>query len=96
MPPQLHHALDAALEELEREGGWSARHARYRTLAARVAQGLAELGIEPLLAENESSVVLRAYRLPLGLSYAHLHDALKAEGFVIYAGSGYRRQEVQA
>jgi aspartate aminotransferase-like enzyme len=34
---------------------------------------------------GESSVVLRAYRLPL-MTYQMLHDALKAEGFVIYAG----------
>jgi 2-aminoethylphosphonate-pyruvate transaminase len=32
--------------------------------------------------------VLRAYKLPSRLSYAQLHDALKADGFVIYAGQG--------
>jgi 2-aminoethylphosphonate-pyruvate transaminase len=32
--------------------------------------------------------VLRAYRLPEGVSYPQLHDALKARGFVIYAGQG--------
>ncbi len=88
MPPQIHYALDVALEELERDGGWPARHARYRTLAERVRQGLAALGVAPLLAEGERSVVLRAYRLPERLSYERLHDALKAEGFVIYAGQG--------
>jgi 2-aminoethylphosphonate-pyruvate transaminase len=31
---------------------------------------------------------LRAYRLPAGVSYTTLHDALKADGFVIYAGQG--------
>jgi 2-aminoethylphosphonate-pyruvate transaminase len=38
------------------------------------------------LAPRESSVVLRAYRLPVGLACASLHDSLKAQGFVIYAG----------
>ena len=33
-------------------------------------------------------MVLRAYRLPAGLSYTALHDALKAQGYVIYAGQG--------
>jgi 2-aminoethylphosphonate-pyruvate transaminase len=33
-------------------------------------------------------VVLRAYHLPRGITYAVLHDALKADGFVIYAGQG--------
>ena len=37
---------------------------------------------------EESSVVLHAYRLPAGIGYAALHDGLKAEGFVIYAGQG--------
>jgi 2-aminoethylphosphonate-pyruvate transaminase len=33
-------------------------------------------------------VVLRAYRLPAGLTYPQLHDGLKERGFVIYAGQG--------
>jgi len=32
--------------------------------------------------------VLRAYRLPNGVTYEQLHDGLKARGFVIYAGQG--------
>jgi 2-aminoethylphosphonate-pyruvate transaminase len=32
--------------------------------------------------------VLWSWQLPAGLSYARLHDALKADGFVIYAGQG--------
>lgn len=32
--------------------------------------------------------MLRAYRLPQGVSYEQLHDGLKARGFVIYAGQG--------
>jgi 2-aminoethylphosphonate-pyruvate transaminase len=53
-----------------------------------VRAGLAKLGIEAALPPEESSVVLRAYRLPTDLAYRTLHDALKAEGFVIYAGQG--------
>jgi 2-aminoethylphosphonate-pyruvate transaminase len=33
-------------------------------------------------------VVLRAYRQPPAVTYTHLHDALKHDGFVIYAGQG--------
>jgi 2-aminoethylphosphonate-pyruvate transaminase len=33
-------------------------------------------------------VVLRSYRLPPALRYAQVHDALKSDGFVIYAGQG--------
>ncbi len=88
--PAVHayYALLEALKEHAEEGGWPARHARYAGLAEQVRAGLSALGIEPLLPPGESSVVLRAYRLPNGMKYATLHDALKADGFVIYAGQG--------
>lgn len=37
---------------------------------------------------GQSSVVLRSYKLPPTITYEALHDALKAGGFVIYAGQG--------
>ncbi|CAB3758693.1 2-aminoethylphosphonate aminotransferase [Paraburkholderia solisilvae] len=88
--PSVHayYALVEALRELADEGGWSARHARYAALAEQVRAGLAARGMASVLAPHESSVVLRAYRLPAGVSYPHLHDALKSRGFVIYAGQG--------
>ena len=46
------------------------------------------LGIESAVPAEQSSVVLRAYRLRPGLTYETLHDALKSAGFVIYAGQG--------
>ena len=39
-------------------------------------------------AAEQSSVVLRSYWLPAGIAYPALHDALKAAGYVIYAGQG--------
>jgi 2-aminoethylphosphonate-pyruvate transaminase len=88
--PSVHayYALVEALRELEDEGGWSARHARYAALAEQARAGLAARGIDSVLPPQESSVVLRAYKLPAGVSYPQLHDALKARGFVIYAGQG--------
>jgi len=88
--PSVHayYALVEALRELADEGGWTARHARYAALAEQARAGLAERGIESVLPPQQSSVVLRAYRLPAGVSYVQLHDALKARGFVIYAGQG--------
>ncbi|CAG9181654.1 2-aminoethylphosphonate aminotransferase [Cupriavidus pampae] len=88
--PSVHafYALVEALREFEDEGGWQARHQRYAALAEQVRVGLAELGIEPLWAPTQSSVVLRAYRLPAGVTYEQLHDGLKTRGFVIYAGQG--------
>ncbi len=87
-PVHLYYALDRALAELAMQGGWHARHSRYRALAHQLREGLSALGIEPLLPEGQSSVVLRAYHVPASIDYTTLHDALKAQGFVIYAGQG--------
>lgn len=88
--PSVHayYALVEALTELEDDGGWVQRHARYHRHALRLMNALSSLGIHALIPEQESSVVLRAYRLPPGTSYTELHDRLKADGFVIYAGQG--------
>ena len=84
----VHYALAEALREFEEAGGWTARHRHYTQLAEQVRAGLARLGIHSVLTPEQSSVVLRAYRLPDAMSYPTLHDALKARGFVIYAGQG--------
>jgi 2-aminoethylphosphonate-pyruvate transaminase len=85
---QVCYGLLEALREYAEEGGREARHQRYAALAEQVRSGLAALGIEAMLPPAQSSVVLRSYRLPAGLSYEVLHDALKSKGFVIYAGQG--------
>ena len=85
---QAYYALVEALREYAEQGGRQARYQRYAALAEQVRAGFARLGIETAVPCEESSVVLRAYRLPPGLTYKALHDALKAEGFVIYAGQG--------
>ena len=88
--PAVHatYALVEALREFAEQGGRIARYQRYAALAEQVRVGLASLGVEPALPAEHSSVALRAYRLPPGLGYAGLHDGLKREGFVIYAGQG--------
>lgn len=83
-----HYALVEALREHAEEGGWAARQRRYAALAEQVRAGLAALGVAPVLPPEESSVVLRSYGLPTAITYPVLHDALKARGFVIYAGQG--------
>ena len=94
--PSVHayYALVEALRELDEEGGWRARHARYMALAEQAREGLLARGIGSALPAAESSVVLRAYKLPDGVSYERLHDALKARGFVIYAGQGGLSKEL--
>jgi 2-aminoethylphosphonate-pyruvate transaminase len=84
----VYYALVEALREFAEAGGRPARYRRYAALAEQVRAGLATLGIDTLIDPEQSSVVLRAYRLPTTVMYASLHDALKADGFVIYAGQG--------
>jgi 2-aminoethylphosphonate-pyruvate transaminase len=84
----VYYALVEALREFAEQGGRSARYDRYAALADQVRRGLAALGIEGVLPHGQSSVVLRSYRLPSGITYPVLHDALKADGYVIYAGQG--------
>lgn len=87
-PVTAMQACAEALREHAEEGGVAARRACYETRAHLVAQGFEDLGIAPLLRERESSVVLRSWQLPAGVSYDTLHDGLKKRGFVIYAGQG--------
>ncbi|KUY84180.1 2-aminoethylphosphonate aminotransferase [Burkholderia sp. RF4-BP95] len=94
--PSVHayYALVEALREFDEAGGWRARHAHYKALADQAQAGLAARGMPLVLAEGASSVVLRAYRLPQGVTYETLHDGLKARGFVIYAGQGGLSKEL--
>ncbi|WP_175811481.1 2-aminoethylphosphonate aminotransferase [Burkholderia contaminans] len=94
--PSVHayYALVEALREFDEAGGWRARHAHYKALADQAQAGLAARGMPLVLPEGESSVVLRAYRLPQGVTYETLHDGLKTRGFVIYAGQGGLSKEL--
>ncbi len=87
-------ALREALAEFHEEGGQKARLARYRVVAARVRDVLADLGVPPILDQADCSAVLRAYELPDAFGYEALHDAMKSRGFVIYAGQGRLRSGV--
>ena len=88
LPVQVAFAFREALAEHEDEGGSEARRLVYAGRAARVAATLGDAGVTTLLPSDEYSSVLWSWKLPEGHGYATLHDALKAEGFVIYAGQG--------
>ena len=91
---QTFYALDAALDEFFEAGGWAARQALFRQRMATVRMTLATLGVRALLSEQETSCVLHAFELPEGRTYQALHDALKARGFIIYAGQGVLSERV--
>jgi 2-aminoethylphosphonate-pyruvate transaminase len=81
-------ALRAALLEFTEGGGWAERRATYRERAANIHAAMRDSGVQPLLPDQVCSCVLRSYRLPQGIRYQELHDELKSNGYVIYAGQG--------
>ena len=81
-------ALREALCELEEGGGWRARRARYRELSKRLRRELDALGMGRFLPEDATCSMISSFHLPRGCDYQTLHDHLKREGFVIYAGQG--------
>jgi 2-aminoethylphosphonate-pyruvate transaminase len=81
------YGLEAALDELLDEG-LEHRQAAYRGRVAFLDQALGRLGLEPTVAVENRSSSVRSFRLPDGVDYRNLHDALKRDGYVIYAGLG--------
>ncbi|MFI5764152.1 aminotransferase class V-fold PLP-dependent enzyme [Streptomyces sp. NPDC051563] len=73
-------ALDLAVEETT-----EARAARYAARSGTLRRGLAERGIELLLAPEHRANSLTNAFLPEGMTYDRLHDGLKERGYVIYA-----------
>jgi 2-aminoethylphosphonate-pyruvate transaminase len=81
------YGLEAALDELLDEGV-SHRRESYRTRVAFLDKAFARLGLEQLVAAENRSSSVRSLRLPEGVMYENLHDAVKRDGYVIYAGLG--------
>jgi hypothetical protein len=69
--PAVHayYALVEALLEFAGEGGRPARFKRFAAPAEQVHAGLAQIGVDPVVAPEQSSVVLRSYKLPTGTTY---------------------------
>jgi 2-aminoethylphosphonate-pyruvate transaminase len=81
------YGLDAALAELLDEGP-EHRRAYYQARMDYLDGEFTRLGLEPRVAREHRSRCVRSLPLPPGMDYDTLHDALKREGYVIYAGLG--------
>lgn len=81
------YGLEAALDELADEG-LEHRIAHYRDRMAFLDSAFGRLGLEPVVTPANRSGSVRSLPLPAGLTYDALHDAVKRDGFVIYAGLG--------
>jgi 2-aminoethylphosphonate-pyruvate transaminase len=84
---QVYYAFREALDELLEEGVEN-RLKRFQGYAATIRTRMQELGIQAVLPPEAQGNTLTAFHLPDGVTYAQLHDGLKQEGYVIYAGQG--------
>jgi 2-aminoethylphosphonate-pyruvate transaminase len=84
---QAMYAFDEALQELLEEGV-AQRIARYQMAASQLREGFEAAGLKCLLPPDLRSNTITSLELPTGFTYEALHDALKARGYVIYAGQG--------
>lgn len=82
-----HYALDIALDELIEETV-AGRVKRYAKAAQYLRAGFKDIGLEFMIPEGWRSNCLTSLHLPGGVSYEKLHNELKTNGFVIYAGQG--------
>lgn len=89
----IFYALEAALEEL-REEGVNNRIVRYKKASSILREGFNRLGLKLFLPEELLSNTITALYLPNGVSYEDLHDRLRKEGFVIYAGQARLKEEI--
>jgi 2-aminoethylphosphonate-pyruvate transaminase len=81
------YGLDAALDEL-RDEGLANRKALYQARVDFLDSAFGRLGFEPRVPALHRSRSVRSLPLPAGIDYDILHDRLKDEGYIIYAGLG--------
>ncbi len=81
-------ALEAALQELEEEGGAPVRRAKYQALNNRLRAGLIGLGLRIRYDGPGSACSLTVAQLPPGLSFDTFYNDLRARGFLVYRGKG--------
>jgi 2-aminoethylphosphonate-pyruvate transaminase len=85
------HALLAfwqALQELEAEGGTTARAKRYAENAKILIDGMEKLGFEPYISREHRSHIITPFRYLKhpGFDFKVFYQLLSDQGFVIYPG----------
>jgi 2-aminoethylphosphonate-pyruvate transaminase len=85
----LDTALDLALAE-----GIEGRRRRYAARCALLDGAIDRLGLEQLVAAPVRSHSIRSVRLPAAVTFEALHERLRADGFVVYAGQGALAAEI--
>ena len=87
-PTHVVAALDAALEQLEAEGGVAARHARYSQNCRVLLDGMRGLGFQTLLPDALQAPTIVTFLTPAdpAFRFEDFYAALAKRGYLIYPG----------
>ncbi|MCL1695081.1 2-aminoethylphosphonate--pyruvate transaminase [Lysinibacillus sp. BPa_S21] len=87
-PTHVVRAFAQALKELDEEGGIKERAARYMNNQKVLSEGMRELGIEPILANELQSPIITSFYYPNSenFEFSTFYSKLKEKGYVIYPG----------
>lgn len=86
-PTHVVHAFYQAMEELNAEGGITARCARYKKNHQTLVDGMRSLGYKCLLPDASQGPIITSFLYPSAdFNFATFYEKLKAKGFVIYPG----------
>lgn len=87
-PTHVMAALDAALDQLDAEGGVAGRLQRYRQNCAILIDGMRALGFESLLPDALQAPIIVTFRIPpdVGFDFEIFHDKVRARGYALYPG----------
>jgi 2-aminoethylphosphonate-pyruvate transaminase len=83
----VYFALDAACSEFLADGH-AARFEMYRSRNRKLREGLAALGMPSLTRTGRESSSIVTCRLPDGVAYAALYEAVKVRGIIVYGCKG--------
>jgi len=86
-PTHVVRAFYQALDELEQEGGISARYKRYCENHRILIEGMRRIGFETLLPDNMQAPIITSFLYPNeSFEFKAFYEAIKAKGFVLYPG----------
>ncbi|MGI5893866.1 MAG: 2-aminoethylphosphonate--pyruvate transaminase [Candidatus Merdivicinus sp.] len=87
-PTHVVLAFSKALEELEQQGGVSARYKRYAQNNLRLIEGMQKLGFRTYIAHNVQSPIITTFLYPddYHFSFQEMYRYIKDRGYVIYPG----------
>ena len=86
-PTHIVRAFYQALDELEAEGGVTARYKRYCENQKLLVAGMAELGFQALLPADFQSPIITSFLYPRSdFDFNVFYQRVKARGFVLYPG----------